>query len=114
MILGIGVDICQNKRVSERIIDRVLSDEEKSRYNTFSNETRRLEFLSGRFAAKEAIIKALSQAGQEVYMRDLVIINTDLERPILKSPIFKNMKIFISISHEREYSVGLAVVEKVD
>lgn len=113
MILGIGVDVCQNKRVSKRIIDRVLSEEEKSRYLSFSNERRKLEFLSGRFAAKEAIIKALSQAGQEVFMRDLVIINDEMERPTLKSPKFDNMKIFVSISHEREYSIGLAVVEKV-
>ncbi len=114
MILGVGVDICQNNRVNQDLANRVLNDEEFKIYNALKLESRKIEFLASRFAVKEAIIKALSQSNFEVFMRDIIILNDDLNRPYVKNPKYNSISINISISHEKEYSIGFAVIEKID
>ena len=60
MITGLGTDIVEIARVEKAISDsfmkKVLSIEEYERALTMS-EGRRIQFLAGRFAAKEAIIR---------------------------------------------------------
>jgi len=114
MILGIGVDICQNDRISLELSQRILSEEELRIFNNFKLDSRKKEYLTGRFACKEAIIKAFSQANKEVYMRDIVILNDDLNRPQLIKPNITNLKVSISLSHEKDYSIGFAIVESLD
>ena len=60
-ILGIGVDIVQNKRIkilinNKRFIKRVLG---KNEIKFFNKKLNKVEYLSKRFAAKEALAKAL-------------------------------------------------------
>ena len=60
-ILGIGVDIIENKRIKEAIknksfINRVYSVREQRQSNLIKNK---VAFFSKRFAAKEAFSKAL-------------------------------------------------------
>lgn len=113
-MIGIGIDIVENDRVkksiyNDRFVKRILSKEELERFNSF-NEKRRLEFLSGRFAAKEAIIKCLS--GYEVpSMKDLNIENDINGKPIIN---YKNYIIILSISHEIHYSTAIAVLQEVN
>jgi holo-[acyl-carrier protein] synthase len=113
MILGVGVDICQNNRIKTTLSERILSSEEKIIFDQIKLETRRVEFLSGRFAVKEAIIKALSSLDYEIGIRNLVVLNDEKGIPYLSQPIFLDKKILISLSHEREYSVGYAIVETI-
>lgn len=106
--MGIGIDIVENKRVkaslSDYFIDFVLSKPEQELFYKKSNEIKRIEFLCGRFAAKEAIIKCLS--GVELPFRNqLVILNDENGRPYIN---YKNYNIIISISHEKNYSVAVA------
>ena len=63
MIVGIGVDLCDTERVreliakwGERFERRVFTDRERSYCR---NDRRRHECLGGRFAAKEAALKAI-------------------------------------------------------
>ncbi|MGD9761019.1 MAG: holo-ACP synthase [Candidatus Izemoplasmatales bacterium] len=114
MILGIGVDICQNNRINVELSQRILNELEFEFYNNLKLDARKTEYLSGRFACKEAIIKAFSQADKEVYMRDIIILNDDLNRPQLIKPNFTNLKVSISLSHEKDYSIGFAIVESLD
>ena len=63
MILGVGIDLCSveriedlDRRYGERFLRRVFTERELSRCR---NPRRRHECLAGRFAAKEASLKAL-------------------------------------------------------
>lgn len=111
MILGVGVDICQNNRIRIEMASRILNGEEKLIFDSFSREERKIEYLSGRFAVKEALIKAFSQANREIFMRDITILNDELNRPFLAKPVFQDIKIHLSISHETEYTIGFAIME---
>ncbi|MBQ2509325.1 MAG: holo-ACP synthase [Erysipelotrichaceae bacterium] len=106
---NVGIDIVENERVrkalSDAFVKKVLSQEERKRFEGFK-ETRKVEFLAGRFAAKEAIIKCLS--GIEVpQLTDLNIENDEAGRPFIQ---YKDYEIVLSISHERNYSVAIAIL----
>jgi|LGOV01.1.fsa_nt_gb holo-[acyl-carrier protein] synthase len=113
MILGIGVDILEISRIKLEHAKRVLSEEEKEIFNQFKNESRKLEFLAGRFSVKEAIIKAIGSTIYSLGMRDITIINDKTGMPVMVSPSYEDIKLFISISHETDNCVGLCVIETV-
>ena len=106
---NVGIDIVENARVrkamSDAFVRKVLSPEERERFEGFK-EGRKIEFLAGRFAAKEAIIKCLS--GIEVpEFSDLNVQNDENGRPFIE---YKDYEITLSISHERNYSVAIAIL----
>ena len=110
-MLGIGIDIIEIDRIkkqidNKRFVELVLSREEIERFNSFS-EIRKIEFLAGRFAAKEAIIKCLSDY-ENVYMSSLNITNNEKGKPEIE---YKDYIILLSISHERHYAVAIASLE---
>ncbi len=114
MIIGVGTDIVKIARVRLSIVKKVLSAEEIERMNSFISDARKIEFLSGRFAAKEAMKKALPHFDKFKSMNELIIANDETGAPYLKSPVYDDKLIFISISHERDYAIGLCIVEKVE
>ena len=68
MIIGIGHDICDQRRITRllerfgrRFLSRVLTSAEQSELATRANKA---AYLAGRFAVKEAVYKALSSANQ--------------------------------------------------
>ncbi|MGD9909461.1 MAG: holo-ACP synthase [Candidatus Izemoplasmatales bacterium] len=112
MIIGIGTDIVKITRVRPSIVRKVLSPEETAQMESFVSEQRKIEFLAGRFAVKEAIKKAMPSFEKFSSMTELVILNTEAGAPYLSSPVFEDKVIHLSISHEREYAIGLCVVER--
>lgn len=99
--MKIGCDIVENKRLinkNQEFINYVLTDKEQLLYKEFG-----LNFLFGRFAAKEAIMKCLPNTKELKY--------TDIE--ILKGkngePITNIDDISVSISHEKEYTIAYAI-----
>ena len=76
MIFGIGTDVLQISRVErlyerygERFAERLLLDEEKALFDRSRNKVR---FLGMRFAAKEAIAKALGTGfANGIWIRDV-------------------------------------------
>jgi holo-[acyl-carrier protein] synthase len=113
MIKGMGIDICQINRIKLSLDKKILSDEEQTIFDGLSLESRKREFLAGRFAAKEALLKALTGILDQLFMRDIVILYDDYHKPYVKQPMLKQMKIHISISHEKEYAVAQAIVETI-
>ncbi|MBN2503872.1 MAG: holo-ACP synthase [Bacilli bacterium] len=111
MIKGLGTDIVRIDRVKHEICDRVLSDKELEIYASFSSNTRKKEYLAGRFAAKEALTKAFQSTGMFYGFKEMVILNDPDGRPYLKSPAPEGYNVWLSISHEREYAVALSVIE---
>lgn len=107
--MEVGIDIVEIARVkkamSERFVEKVLSKEEITLFNTFK-EFRQAEFLAGRFACKEAIIKCLSDI-EIPLMPDLVVLNNEKGKPYIK---YKNYNIKLSISHEEKFAVAIATL----
>lgn len=110
MIRGIGTDIVQIERIDESIATRILSANEQAVFASLSLPKRRREWLAGRFAAKEAIIKALTTKTNVIGLRDIEILPDDHGKPIAVCPKAGNVKIDVSIAHERDYAVAFCVV----
>lgn len=104
--MKIGCDIVENKRLidkSDKFIDLVLTEKEKQLYN----QRNKVEFLSGRFAAKEAIMKCLPNT-KELKFTDIEILNDESGKPYCNIEDIED----ISISHEKEYTIAVALYIK--
>ena len=126
-ILGIGVDIIQNKRIkasirNHKFKDRIFSSKELKLSSYSKNK---IGFFSKRFAAKEAFAKALGTGFRNnLNFKDIEIMNDKLGKPyyaktkkitkiIKKEFRVKNFNCFLSISDEKEYSTAFAIIESV-
>ena len=115
MIQGIGTDIIAIKRIQElknkeAFVKKILRQQEVLMFETFVSETRKNEFLAGRFAVKEALYKAIGADYQGWEYSDVVILNNEAGAPYLEFPKLKG--IHLSISHCREYATAFVVYEK--
>ena len=105
MILKVGTDIVSLERIRgvmehEGFVKRILAKAE-------IREPLTEEYVAGRWAAKEAVIKCLG--GNPI---DHVILNREDGSPYLSSSVPEGCVVHLSISHEREYAVAVAIVEK--
>lgn len=112
MIAGIGTDIVKISRVKLKLSEKILSIEETEIYESFSSESRKQEYLAGRFAIKEALTKAFASTRYFFAFTDIVILNDEEGRPYLKKPEINDLEIWLSISHEREYALAFCLLEK--
>ena len=124
MIRGIGVDIVEISRIkklmeNQHAIDRLLTKKEAE---LMKNKPKPHEFFAGRFAVKEAVSKAFGVGISKCPPNEVEVLNDDLGMPYV---VFygnaKKMqdgmnasKIFISITHEKEYAVAMAVLEETN
>lgn len=118
MIKGIGIDIIELERIkqsikkSERLADRVLTKREKKRYLELPNERRKVEFLAGRFAAKEACAKALGTGIGALSFQHIEILNEASGAPKLQVSGHESDSFLLSISHSQEYAVAQVLVQE--
>lgn len=112
MIVGVGTDIIEVSRVSltKAFIERILTPEEQTHLEQISQDARKLEFLAGRFAAKEALMKALGTGIGQSSFQDFNIVPTPSGQPHCELP---GMNVFLSISHDGGFAVAFAVLELV-
>lgn len=99
-MMRIGCDIVQIQRIRSSLAHKILSENEQRIYQTLK-EQRAIEFLAGHFAAKEAVFKTLDKP---VDFKDIEITYDQMERPICN---IENVQ--ISISHEKEYAMAVAL-----
>ena len=86
MIFGIGVDVLEASRIRQtlerfgtRFIDHLLMPEELAQ---LAKTERRERFLAMRFAAKEAIVKAMGTGfAHGVWIRDVGVVQNSRGRP---------------------------------
>lgn len=121
MIYGVGTDIIEVKRIAEsierfghRFLDRIFSFDEQT-YCLHHREAAR--HFSGRFAAKEAIVKALGTGFRGgIGWLDVEIINNNQGKPVVQlssrlKELFDSPQIHLSISHSRDYATAFAICE---
>ncbi len=86
MIYGIGVDVLEVKRIGETLerfgthfIERLLMPEEQAQ---LARTQRRERFIAMRFAAKEAIVKAMGTGfSHGVWIRDVGVVQNAWGKP---------------------------------
>lgn len=122
MIVGIGVDVCavarmeaSLQRFGDRLWARVLSETERS---SLAHRVDRATALAGRFAAKEAIVKALAGA-PGVGWHDLEVRGAPRRPPelVVHGPAralaarLGVSKIHLSITHDAGVAIAMVVLE---
>lgn len=115
MITGIGIDIIELKRIEvmmnrqQKFSARILTETEMTEFETLSNR-RKVEFLAGRFSAKEAYSKAVGTGiGQHLSFLDIEVSKDDKGKPYFSKP--KSSGVHLSISHSNEYAVAQVIIE---
>ncbi len=111
----IGIDIVEHENMSKKISDtfvkRILSDKEIIYYKGIKSEKRKLEYISSRFAAKEAIFKAYKSGDGTTSYKDISILNNEDGSPYVEF-LKRDDDIKVSISHTDNYSVANVVLVK--
>jgi holo-[acyl-carrier-protein] synthase len=116
MIIGTGVDITEVRRIRQAVekwgqdfLNRVFTPAEIVNAKT---KTSLYQHLAGRFAAKEAIFKAVGD--NQLSWQDIQIHNDQEGKPVclFLNGRGKNINVHISISHVKTYAVANAVVTK--
>ena len=120
MILGIGTDIVNCNRIekifsSNSKIERIFSDKEIDICKG------NIQSLSGRFAAKEALIKAV-KIPMNINFKEIEIEQDEFGSPIISNLLVdrigkilnKKVQGYVSISHENEFAIAFVVLESKD
>ena len=123
MLAGIGNDITECARIQQALerhgdsfLDHFLTAREQAESGG------RLSYYAGRWAAKEAISKALGCGiGEHCAFTDIEILNNPEGKPeaVLSGAAkqtaerLKTARILLSISHERQYAGAVAVLESL-
>lgn len=117
MIKGIGIDIVEIERIeqlmkkSDRFIKRTLTTKEIDQYNQLNSHRRQVEYVAGRFAAKEAFAKATGTGIGKLQFVDIEVLTTVSGAPSIRVNDFTADRIYVSISHSEQYAVAQVIIE---
>lgn len=123
MIIGIGIDIIENQRIEkliekygDKFLEKIFLEDEIS---YCQHKADFMNCFAARYAAKEALLKSLGTGLRKSSWHDIKIYNDELGKPeinlngnaaeIADKKGVKN--IFLSISHEKNYSVAQVILE---
>ena len=124
-ILGIGVDLVNNRRIklaskNKRFIKRIFT---KNEINFSKSNFNITNYFAKRFAAKEAFSKAIGSGfSKNLNFKDIEVLNDKNGKPyyliskkisniIYKKFKIKKFKLFLSISDEKDYSIAFAILQ---
>lgn len=113
-IIGIGIDAVEldriEKAMSPAFVDRILTSSEQAVFAKLTHK-RQLEYLAGRFAAKEAYAKALGTGiGRVVSFQDIEVLNSEAGQPYMKAP--QAYQKHISITHTSHDAQAIVILEQ--
>ena len=115
-MLSIGTDIVK--------IDRIKSLYKDSKFQNKIFSSLEVEYcnshkepyihLSGKYAAKEAVKKALLSAKivKTIQLINIEVLNNKDKSPYIKLINVNNIKCNVSISHDGDYAIAFVIVEK--
>ncbi len=119
---SIGIDLIDIARVrrilrehGERFLDHLLGDRERELIAARHDKE---QFLAGRFAAKEAAIKALGKylTKRPAFHALQVVPDTNGQPQLLWSdelaPKLSHLQSLVSISHERNYAIAVVILSE--
>ena len=125
MIVGTGIDIVEIERIKQmmekhqqRFLKKTFTEAEIQIGNNKGAASE--QYYAGRWAAKEAAVKALGCGfGKDCGFLDIETLNDERGKPILKfseniASLLQTLKVqhsHISISHEQHYAVATVTLE---
>lgn len=125
MIYGVGIDVVEVRRIEDslarfgrRLAEKILSPEECAEYD---RSPRKAQFLARRFAAKEALVKAVGTGFRGGMFPGAISIIHDTEgKPQFRMATSASAALeqrgicgsHLSISDEREYALAYVLLEK--
>ena len=124
-IIGNGVDIVDNRRISKLInnnnfIKRIFT---KNEIKSSKHKVNKVNYFAKRYAAKEAFVKALGIGFRnKINFSDIEITNNNLGKPqitisnklkkVLKKKFkSKKLKFYVSLSDEKKHSIAYVILE---
>lgn len=128
MIIGVGTDLVEIARMrkmlegltAERFLERILTPQE--RVLAEQRRGRLAEFAAGRFAAKEAIVKAIGCGiGKQVGFQDIEVLPDGLGKPVCqvtqaaleRAGLNGSHRFHMSITHTESMAAAYAIVEQL-
>ena len=117
-MISIGTDIVKVSRIKnllttkeEKFLNKVFTEEEISYCNSHSKPE--IHF-SGKYAAKEAVKKALlsNDVIKHISLKYIKILNRDNKAPYVVVDNIMDLNYNVSISHEEEYAIAFALIQK--
>lgn len=115
MVVGVGVDMIKIGKMEDAVIkwgddflNRIFNKEEIGHILKGKMYYQR---LAARFAAKEAVIKAVSKE-YPLALKDILVLNKENGAPFCEFKTDIDVKVFLSITHIEEYAVACAVAQK--
>lgn len=118
MSISCGTDIIEIERIrhsieklGEKFLNKVYTNNEIQYCE--NKRKQRYQHYAARFAAKEAIFKAISKRLKDKYeidWKDIEVLNDEQSRPYVKIKEEIKTNIDISISHCKEYAVATVVM----
>ena len=123
MTIAIGTDIVEMKRIADalerqgdKFLQRILTDSEIAEYRGRGNS---VAFLAKRFAAKEAVVKALGTGiGRGISFQHLIVSNNSEGAPQVElqenaADRLKQLggtKVLLSLSDEKNYALAYVAI----
>ena len=125
-ILGIGVDIVENKRIRKLVSNKnfIMRTFGLKEITNSKKITDRTNYFAKRFAAKESLVKAIGSGIRDgINFKDIEILNNRFGKPsylinkkiknfVKKKLDLKNFELFLSITDEKDYSVAFTLIQK--
>ena len=113
--LGIGIDIIEVSRFRRKKYEenrnfykKIFVKSEINYCLKFKNSAER---FAGKFAIKEAAIKSIPE---KIGLHDIEIVYVNRKPRIrLKNSLRKKYDFIVSVSHEKEFAIGIVVAEKI-
>lgn len=117
-IFGIGVDLTEKSRICQlfqtygaRFVNRILTPEENQCFRQFTTLAKQVEFLGGRFSAKESYSKAYGTGLGPIGFQDMAILNLKNGKPYFLYQPFSGRGL-VTISHSSELVITEVILEK--
>jgi holo-[acyl-carrier protein] synthase len=118
-IQGLGNDILEVERLRQSVqrqgqpfLSRIFTQKEQDYCNKFQDP---YPHFAGRFAAKEAIVKAFGTGfGGQVQWHDIEVLNDERGKPVVflsesLQKEFHRPTLLVSISHSTAYATAVAI-----
>lgn len=118
MILGIGIDLVQLRDIFTGGIEHyktlILNEEEIKLCENIPSIEGQAMFIAGRYAAKEAVFKALRKYNMNIDYHDVSVLNQDDGFTYIKTDILDTEgEIHLTMTHTDEYALAYVVIEEI-
>jgi holo-[acyl-carrier protein] synthase len=115
VLIGVGIDIVNVNRFEAKLQE--IPNLKEKIFSVHELEKSSFQTLAGKFAAKEALIKALNYSDKSL-LKSLEVLNSDCGKPyfnfrINRPKVLRDLAIHLSISHDVDLSCAFVVIESL-